>query len=60
MSRSATAYLSKYPADYLMLDVGGLLAELDANGWRHDVDGRRPELLPASGGKNTSGHSTSA
>jgi predicted metal-dependent hydrolase len=60
MARSAAAYLSKYPGDYLNLDVGGLLAELDARGWQPEVDGLRPALLPASGGENTSSRSTSA
>jgi hypothetical protein len=60
MSRSAIAYLSKYPADYLMLDVGRLLADLDANGWQAEVNGRRPALLPTAGGEDTNGQSTSA
>lgn len=41
MSRSATAYLAKYPGDYLQLDITGLLEELNRTDWPPVVDGRR-------------------
>ncbi len=53
MSRSATAYLGKYPGDYLQLDIEGLLAELNRTGWQAGVDGRRPQLQSVSIGGET-------
>jgi predicted metal-dependent hydrolase len=44
MSRSATAYLSKYPGGYLQLNIAGLLAKLNSTGWQPVVDGTRPTL----------------
>jgi predicted metal-dependent hydrolase len=53
MSRSATAYLAKYPGDYLQLDVASLLADLESRGWQPVVDGERPVLRPVPANTET-------